>query len=131
MAKVWALKGNRTLPDPHNDHTVVLDCIAGAMPHLQPWLYAIDNTIRATHPQVQFGVKWNRPFYFIPGKGWIIELAPYNKSVNIVFLQGAELPDPPALGSGQSRYIKVYSLAEATTKQVGAWIAAAGGGAGK
>lgn len=131
MAKVWALKGNRTLPDPHSNHAAVLECIAGAMPLLQPWLLAIDEMIRTAHPTIQFGVKWNRPFYFLPGTGWIIELAPYDKSVNIVFLRGAELPDPPALGSGQSRYIKVYSLEEAIAEQVQGWIAAAGGGTRK
>lgn len=118
MAKAWVLKGNRKLPDPHTDHALVLACIAEAMPKLQPWLVAIDALIRAEQPAVQFGVKWKRPFYFMPDKGWVIELAPYDKSVNIVFLQGAELPDPPKLGSGASRYIKVYSLEEATSDTV-------------
>lgn len=126
MAKQWKLKGNRKMPEPSPDHEAVVACIERAMPNLQPLLREVDAVIRAIHPEVQFGVKWRRPFYYLPEHGWIIELAPYDITANVVFLGGAEFDDPPPLGSGESRYIKVSDVAEVTTPQMREWITHAG-----
>jgi hypothetical protein len=68
-------------------------------------------------------VKWKRPFYGLPDLGWIIELAAYDVSVNVVFLGGADLDPPPPLGdTGRSRYVKVRTLEEAQAPEVTAWI---------
>jgi hypothetical protein len=54
------------------------------------------------------------PYYGLPGLGWIIEIAAYDVSVNVVFLGGADFESPPPLGTtDRTRYIKVTSLEEA------------------
>lgn len=46
----------------------------------------------------------------------------YDVSVNLVFLGGAGFSDPPPLGSGTSRYVKVKTLDEAKAPEIGEWI---------
>ena len=48
------------------------------MPHLQPILRQLDETIRATIPGLHYAVKWKRPYYGSSELGWIIELAAYD-----------------------------------------------------
>jgi hypothetical protein len=59
------------------------------MPYLQPIVKGLDESIRAAVPGLRYAVKWKRAFYGVPGLGWIIEIAPYDVSVNVVFLGGA------------------------------------------
>jgi hypothetical protein len=97
------------------------------MPHLQPIVRALDETIRATIPGLTYAVKWKRPYYGLPGLGWIIELAAYHVSVNVVFLGGADFDPPPPLGTTErTRYIKVTSLEEAQRPELHRWIEEAG-----
>jgi hypothetical protein len=68
-------------------------------------------------------VKWKRPFYGLPDLGWIIELAAYDVSVNVVFFGGADFKSPPPLGdTDRSRYVKVRTLEEAQPAEMAAWI---------
>jgi hypothetical protein len=54
--------------------------------------------LRALRLQARYhAVKWKRAFYGLPGLGWIIEIAPYDVSVNVFFLGGAD-----CLSSGHS-----------------------------
>jgi hypothetical protein len=46
-----------------------------------------------------YAVKYKRAFYGLPELGWIIEIAPYDVSVNVVFLGGADFDPPPPLGT--------------------------------
>lgn len=55
------------------------------MPHLQPIVKVLDESIRATIPVLQYAVKWKRPYYGLADLGWIIEMAAYDVSVNVVF----------------------------------------------
>jgi hypothetical protein len=77
------------------------------MPHLQPIVQALDESIRATIPGLHYAVKWKRPYYGLPELGWIIELAAYDVSVNVVFLGGADFDShrhsEPPTGPGTSR----------------------------
>ena len=74
----------------------------------------LDESIRATIPGLHYAVKWKRPYYGLPELGWIIELAAYDVSVNVVFLGGADFDSPPPLGTtDRTRYIKVTTLEEA------------------
>src|SRR5690349_975590 len=99
MAK--AIKGNagRKPPEPTLDHSIIEEWFGRQMPHLQPIVESLDETIRATVPDLHFAVKWKRPFYGLPQLGWVIELAAYDVSVNVVFLGGADFDRPPPLGS--------------------------------
>ena len=93
------------------------------MPDLQPIVQALDASIRDVNPGLSYAVKWKRAYYGLPEFGWIIELVPYDVSVNVVFLGGADFGDPPPLGTtDRSRYIKVKTLEEALGPEMRGWV---------
>lgn len=123
------IKGNaaRQPPEPSADHSTIDDWFGRIMPSLVPIVKALDESIRAVVPGVHFAVKWKRPYYGLPELGWIIELAPYDVSVNVVFFGGADFDPPPSLGTtGRTRYVKVTTVDEAQQPQLLEWIAQAG-----
>jgi len=111
----------RKPPEP-TSHTEIENWIHRQMPDLQPILRHIDARIRKQIPNLQYSVKWQRPYYGLLERGWIVELASYDVSVNIVFLNGANFDDPPTDGTGSSRYVKVRSVEEANAPEIGDWI---------
>ena len=119
------IKGNarRKPPEPSANHSDIDDWFQRQMPHLQPIVRALDKSIRATIPGLHYAVKWKRPYYGLPELGWIIELAAYDVSVNVVFLGGADFDSPPPLGTtDRTRYIKVTTLEEAQRPELHKWI---------
>ena len=122
------IKGNasRKPPEPSASHSAVDDWLRRQMPHLQPIVRALDESIRTTIPGLHFAVKWRRPYYGLPGLGWIIDLAAYDVSVNVVFLGGADFGSPPPLGAtDRIRYVKLTTLEEAQRPELHEWIAEA------
>ena len=111
----------RKPPQP-GSHAEIEVWIHTQMPDLQPILAYLDRLIRKSIPNLQYGVKWRRPYYGLAERGWIIEIAPYDVSVNLVFLGGADFDDPPADGTGSSRYVKIRSLDEARSSRIDEWI---------
>ncbi len=110
------IKGNagRIPPEPSKGHSDIDDWFRRLMPDLQPIIKQLDKSIRANIPKVHYAVKWKRAFYGLPELGWLIELAAYDVSVNVVFYGGADFESPPPLGTtDRTRYVKVTSLAEA------------------
>ncbi|HEV3268960.1 MAG TPA: DUF1801 domain-containing protein [Acidimicrobiales bacterium] len=131
MPKV--IKGNagRTPPEPSPDHDVIDDWCRRQMPDLQNVVRSLDEAIRATLSELHYAVKWKRAYYGLPAFGWIIEMAAYDVSVNVVFLGGADLDPPPPLGTtGRTRYLKVTTVAEAERPDLHHWIEQAGRTAG-
>jgi hypothetical protein len=93
------------------------------MPDLQPIVQALDASIRDTNPELRYAIKWKRAYYGLPELGWIIEVVPYDVSVNVVFLGGADFDDPPPLGTtDRSRYIKVTTLEQALGPEMRNWV---------
>jgi hypothetical protein len=120
-----AIKGNarRKPPEPSEDHSAIDDWFRSQMPYLQPIVERLDESIRATIPGLYYAVKWKRPYYGLPELGWVIELAAYDVSVNVVFLGGADFDFPPTLGtSGRTRYVKVTTGEEAQQPELLHWI---------
>jgi hypothetical protein len=120
-----AIKGNawRKPPEPVTKHTGIDDWIRHQMPQLQPIVKRLDETIRMTIPGVHYAVKWKRPYYGLPELGWIIEMAAYDVSVNVVFLGGADFDYPPPLGTtDRTRYVKVTNLEEVQRPEMHKWI---------
>ena len=98
------------------------------MPDLNPIVKSLDEQIREGIPEAQYAVKWKRPFYGLPDLGWIIEIAAYDVSVNVVFFGGADFDSPPPLGDAdRSRYVKVRTLEEAQAAEMTTWIEQAAG----
>jgi hypothetical protein len=96
-------------------------------PNLAPILRALDEVIRAGIPGLHYGVKFERAFYGRPELGWIVEIAPYHVSVNVLFLGGAAFDQPPPLGDvGATRYVKLRTLDEARQPQLVDWVEQAG-----
>jgi hypothetical protein len=123
------IKGNarRKPPEPTANHADVDEWFGRQMPHLQPIVQAIDATIRATIPGVHYAVKWKRPYYGLPELGWIIELAAYDVSANVVFLGGADFDSPPPHGTtDRTRYVKVTTLSDVHRPELHQWIEQAG-----
>jgi len=124
-----AIKGDprRKPPDPSAGHSDIDEWFGSLMPFVQPIVRRLDESIRAVVPGLQYAVKYKRAFYGLPASGWIIELAPYAVSVNVVFLGGADLDPPPPLGTtGRTRYVKITSPAEAQRPELHSWIEQAG-----
>jgi hypothetical protein len=124
------IKGNarRKPPEPSDNHTDIDVWLGRQMPHLQPIVKALDRSIRAAIPGLHYAVKWKRPYYGLPELGWIIELAAYDVSVNVVFFGGADFGSPPPLGTtGRTRYVKLTTLEEAQRPELHEWIEEAGG----
>jgi hypothetical protein len=120
-----AIKGNagRKPPEPSASHSDIDHWTQRQMPHLQPILTLLDESIRATIPSLQYAVKWKRPYYGLSELGWIIEMAAYDVSVNVVFLGGADFDDPPPLGTtDRTRYFKVTTLEEAQRPELNKWM---------
>ncbi len=113
----------RKPPLPADGHGDVEHWISRVMPDLHPIVESLDEQIRERIPDLRYAVKWKRPFYGLPDLGWIIEIAAYDVSVNVVFLGGADFDSPPPLGdTNRSRYVKVRTLEEAQVAEMTAWI---------
>ena len=124
-----AIKGNagRKPPEPSANHAAIDDWCRRLVPDLQPVVKRLDESIRATVPGLDYAVKWKRAYYGLPELGWLIEIAAYDVSVNVVFLGGADFESPPPLGTtDRTRYIKVTSLEEAQGPELQKWIEQAG-----
>ncbi len=97
------------------------------MPNLQPIARGLDESIRAAVPGLDYAVKYKRAFYGLPELGWIIEIAPYDVSVNVLFLGGADFDPPPPLGSAdRTRYVKVTTPGEGKQPELLEWMEQAG-----
>src|ERR1700761_9171527 len=124
-----AIKGNagRKPPEPSADHSDIEDWCRHLMPDLQPIVQRLDELIRATVSDLHYTVDRKRAYYGLPELGWIIEIAAYAVSVNVLFLGGADFESPPPLGTtDRTRYTKVTSLDEAQRPELQTWIEQAG-----
>jgi hypothetical protein len=123
------IKGNagRKPPEPSLNHEGIDEWITRQMPHLQDILRQVDEEIVATIPKLHFTVHRKRPYYGLSELGWLIEVAAYDVSVNVVFFGGANFDPPPPLGTtDRTRYVKVTTVAETQGSQLREWIEQAG-----
>jgi hypothetical protein len=123
MAKVIRGTAARRPPEPTADHSGIDDWCRRLVPDLQPVVRRLDEVIRATGPGLHYAVKWKRAFYGLPEVGWIIEIAAYDVSVNVVFFGGADFPSPPPFGTtDRTRYVKVTGLEETERPELHQWL---------
>src|SRR6478736_7971161 len=111
-----ARKGHTTKepPVPTDSHVEIEDwMIRLVMPDMHPIVERLDGAIRETIPGLQYAVKWKNAYFGLPELGWIIEMAAYAVSVNVVFFGGSDFePSPPLGETGRSRYVKVVTRDE-------------------
>ena len=85
-------------PIPSTDHSIISNWIKNEnMPAMQPLVQLIDALIVQNIPNAYFSLKWGNAFYGTPDLGWLIELGVYAKSMNIIFLNGANFLRKPLL----------------------------------
>lgn len=123
MADKPKATSKRKPPEPSDSPAVIDDVMSRVMPDVQPIVARLDELIRQTLPEPQYAIKWNKAYYGLPDRGWVIEMAAYHVSVNVVFLGDADFDSPPPLGErDRSRYIKVHSLDEIDEEELRSWI---------
>lgn len=108
-------------PAPEEDHQLIEDWIADARPAVNPVLKALDKQIGSELKNPRYAIKWGKAYYGSPGRGWCIEVAAYDISANIVFLNGNRLDPPPELGD-ETRYVKIRKPEELESSRLREWI---------
>lgn len=127
MEKSRKPAGSRKPPVPSENRAEIEDWIRRVMPDLHPIVSRLDELIREAIPGLYYAVKWKKAYYGTPELGWVIELASYDVSANVVFFGGADFDPPPQLGTtDRTRYVKVKSLEEAQAPELQEWIRQAG-----
>ncbi|MEZ5564029.1 MAG: DUF1801 domain-containing protein [Gammaproteobacteria bacterium] len=111
----------RKPPVPDASHGRIDEWIANSKPAMNPIISELDKLIRKHLKDPRYAVKWGKAYYGSAQFGWCIELAAYHVSVNVVFLNGGKLDNPPDLGN-ETRYVKIRGLDEAQSNQVLAWV---------
>ena len=84
----------------------------------------LDALIEQAVPGVRKAVKWNSPFYGVPGQGWFLSFHCFNKYVKVAFLRGGSLsPKPPGVSKHQeTRYLDIYGSDELDEAQLLEWL---------
>jgi hypothetical protein len=114
--------GNPQIPKGDGDAPVQA-CIA-AMPG---WKRGIGKKLDAPRsiPGLQKAVRWNSPFYGLPGQGWFLSTHCLTKYVKVTFFQGRVLEPVPPGGtpkSGDARWIDIYGKDGFDQKRLASWI---------
>ena len=98
--------GNPQIPKGEGDAPV--QAYIAAMPG---WKHDIgrrlDALIAQAVPEVHKAVKWNSPFYGVPGEGWFLSFHCFERYIKVTFFQGSSLDPAPA---GLSKYPQVRYL---------------------
>ena len=100
--------GNPQIPKGEGDAPV--QAYIAAMPG---WKSAagrrLDRLIEKTVPGVRKAVKWNSPFYGVPGKGWFLSFHVFTRYIKVSFFRGAQLDPLPPVGSRDpnTRYVHI------------------------
>ena len=71
----------------------------------------LDALISRAVPGVQKAVRWNSPFYGVPGQGWFLGVHCLTKYVKVTFFHGLSLQPIPPGGtekSKEARWIDLY-----------------------
>lgn len=82
----------------------------------------LDALVTQSVPEVRKAVKWNSPFYGVPGQGWFVSFHVFTRYVKVTFFRGTSLkPAPTGGGAKDARWIDVHEddLDEA---QLTAWF---------
>jgi hypothetical protein len=110
-------------PVPTDTHTEIEEWMTRrVVPDMHPIVELLDRSIRETIPGLRYAMRSNA-YYGLPELGWIIEMAAYVVSVNVVFFGGVDFDPPPPLGTtDRSRYVKVRTLEEAQGSEIRNWI---------
>lgn len=84
----------------------------------------LDVLVTATVPGVEKAVKWNTPFYGLPGNGWFLSFHCFTRYVKITFFRGTSLdPVPPGASKVPGvRYFDIHENDVLDEVQLRGWI---------
>ncbi|WP_260580287.1 DUF1801 domain-containing protein [Sphingopyxis sp. PET50] len=87
----------------------------------------LDALIVAAVPGVEKAVRWNSPFYGVPGQGWFLSFHCFTRYIEVAFFRGARLDPPPPVGSKDpdARYLHIFEDEPVDEAQLTGWIAQA------
>lgn len=84
----------------------------------------LDAVITRAVPRVAKAVKWNSPFYGVPGLGWFLSFHVFTRYVKVAFFRGAALrPLPPgASKTANTRYLDIHEGDALDEKLLARWV---------
>ena len=118
--------GNPQIPKGEGDAPV--QAYIAAMPGWKQRVgITIDRLVCETVAGVAKAVKWNTPFYGMPGEGWFLAFHCFDKYVKVTFFQGMALdPVPPGKSKQPNvRYLDIREDETVDEAQFRRWVAQA------
>jgi hypothetical protein len=84
----------------------------------------LDALIVRTVPGVCKAVKWNSPFYGMPGRGWFLSFHCFTNYIKVTFFRGTSLsPQPPGASKHKEvRYLDIRQDDPPGDRQLADWI---------
>jgi len=84
----------------------------------------LDRLIDRIVPEVSKAVRWNSPFYGVPGQGWFLSFHCCAKYVKVAFFRGSRLSPLPPVASKQQdvRYLHVHEAEQVNEAQLSEWV---------
>lgn len=84
----------------------------------------LDALVAGAVPGVSKAVRWNSPFYGIPGRGWFLSFHCFTKYVKVTFFDGASLmPPPPGASKDENvRYLDIREDDRLDEARFTAWV---------
>jgi len=115
--------GNPQIPKGDGDGPVQA-WIAAVPGWKSPLAARIDTLIMTTAPQMEKAVRWNSPFWGMPGQGWTISLHGFTAYLRVTFLRGAHLtPLPPGPSKDpDTRYLDLREPYPLDEDQFADWV---------
>lgn len=84
----------------------------------------LDALIEATVPGVEKAVRWNSPFYGVPGQGWFLCFHCFNRYIKVTWFRGQQLDPVPLVGSKDpdARYLHIFEDEPVDEAQLAGWL---------
>lgn len=84
----------------------------------------LDALIEATVPGVEKAVRWNSPFYGVPGQGWFLCFHCFNRYIKVTWFRGRQLDPVPPVGSKDpdARYLHIFEDEPVDEAQLAGWL---------
>ena len=84
----------------------------------------LDALVVKNVPGVQKAVRWNSPFWGVPGQGWFMALHCITKYVKVTFFRGTSLDPLPPIDSKvpNVRYVHLFEAEPLDEKLLRTWI---------
>lgn len=116
--------GNPQIAKADGDAPAVQAYIAAIPGWKQDVARRLDALITRTVPDVSKAIRWNSPFYGMPGQGWFLSFHCFTHYVKLGFFRGAQLrPLPPGESKqDEVRYLDLREHDPLAEAQLADWV---------